>query len=68
MLAQIGAFLDSFAINLIYVFLCVVAVYTVWSVMDFRRRKRHEFQHSISHSMELLGSNSSTDHQPQLRG
>nr|AHH53623.1 hypothetical protein [Kibale red colobus virus 1] len=68
MLAQIGAFLDSFAINLIYVFLCVVAVYSAWSIMDFRRQRRREFQQHISQSLEFLGSNPTADHQSQLRG
>nr|AHH53847.1 hypothetical protein [Kibale red colobus virus 1] len=68
MLAQIGAFLDSFAINLIYVFLCVVAVYTVWSVMEFRRQRRLEFQLQLSQSLDFLGTTPTTDHQPQLRG
>nr|AHH53539.1 hypothetical protein [Kibale red colobus virus 1] len=68
MLAQIGAFLDSFAINLIYVFLCVVAVYSAWSVMDFRRKRRREYRSRISKSLDILGSDPTADHQPQLRG
>nr|AHH53581.1 hypothetical protein [Kibale red colobus virus 1] len=68
MLAQIGAFLDSFAINLIYVFLCVVAVYSAWSIMDFRRKRKLEFRQQISQSLGLLGTTPTADHQPQLRG
>nr|AHH53637.1 hypothetical protein [Kibale red colobus virus 1] len=68
MLAQIGAFLDSFAINLIYVFLCVVAVYTAWAAMDFHRKRRRERQLLLSRSVDLLGTAQATDHQPQLRG
>ncbi|AHH53861.1 hypothetical protein [Kibale red colobus virus 1] len=68
MLAQIGAFLDSFAINLIYVFLCVVAVYSAWSIMDFHRRRKRQFRHCISQSVDILGTTPTADHQSQLRG
>nr|AHH53777.1 hypothetical protein [Kibale red colobus virus 1] len=64
MLAQIGAFLDSFAINLIYVFLCVVGVYTVWSIMDSRLRSRRAAKLLLSRSVDVLGSTNTTDNQP----
>nr|AHH53735.1 hypothetical protein [Kibale red colobus virus 1] len=64
MLAQIGAFLDSFAINLIYVFLCVVGVYTVWSIMDFRRRRQRDGKLLLSRAVEVLGTTEKPDNQP----
>nr|AHH53833.1 hypothetical protein [Kibale red colobus virus 1] len=64
MLAQIGAFLDSFAINLIYVFLCVVGVYTVWSIMDFRLRNRRSAKLLLSQSVDILGTTETRDNQP----
>nr|AHH53693.1 hypothetical protein [Kibale red colobus virus 1] len=64
MLAQVGAFLDSFAINLIYVFLCVVGVYTVWSIMDFRHRSQRDGKLLLSRAVEVLGTTEKPDNQP----